>query len=507
MAGTSVNAFLATLASSLSSGGSEDEIFLSRITTLTGEEIETADFAIFGKGTITIDPLSSANIEFCSFTGVDSDNVSFTGAVRGLSALDYTASTSRAKYHPVGTKVIIAFGTHNLLDLVNYVADIVEGEVGTATDTTSGTSFITENLGARPRSMAALVSQQTVPDMTLKVNPFSIHNSYTNSVIEYAGGNTSTISAPSSNPRIDLIVYNITSSALAVRTGSESATPSAPASLAGDVVLASVYLRTSSTAIYERDQTTNSYIREWFALPSFSPIPAGVIFDYAGSSVPTGWLACDGSAVSRTTYAALFSAIGTTWGVGDNSTTFNVPDFRGRTTIGSGTGTVVLTFASRSSDTITVTGATNANNNTVQTGQIVNYVTSGTPITGLTSTNNYYVIRVANDQFKLASTLANAQAGTAISLSSDGTGTQTFTLTLSTRTLADRGGEETHAITSTETLAHTHTFNVLGTNASGANPYNATGSVQGSVTTSSFGGNAAMNNMQPFSVVTKIIKY
>lgn len=66
--------------------------------------------------------------------------------------------------------------------------------------------------------------------------------------------------------------------------------------------------------------------------------PVGAMLDFAGSVVPTGWLACDGSAVSRTTYAALFAVIGTTWGSGDGSTTFNVPDLRGRTAVGSGTG-------------------------------------------------------------------------------------------------------------------------------------------------------------------------
>jgi microcystin-dependent protein len=48
----------------------------------------------------------------------------------------------------------------------------------------------------------------------------------------------------------------------------------------------------------------------------------------AGVNEPTGWLYCNGQAVSRTTYAALFSAIGTSWGAGDGSTTFNVPDLR-----------------------------------------------------------------------------------------------------------------------------------------------------------------------------------
>lgn len=53
---------------------------------------------------------------------------------------------------------------------------------------------------------------------------------------------------------------------------------------------------------------------------------------------PTGWLLCDGSAVSRTTYSDLFTAISTAYGVGDGSTTFNVPNFLGRMVIGSGSG-------------------------------------------------------------------------------------------------------------------------------------------------------------------------
>lgn len=57
--------------------------------------------------------------------------------------------------------------------------------------------------------------------------------------------------------------------------------------------------------------------------------PAGMIMPFATPTAPTGWLACDGSAVSRTTYSRLFDKIGTSWGPGDASTTFNVPDFRG----------------------------------------------------------------------------------------------------------------------------------------------------------------------------------
>ena len=62
--------------------------------------------------------------------------------------------------------------------------------------------------------------------------------------------------------------------------------------------------------------------------------PAGVIMPYAGSSEPSGWLFCSGNAISRSTYSGLFSAIGTTYGPGDTSTTFNLPDLRGRVIAG-----------------------------------------------------------------------------------------------------------------------------------------------------------------------------
>ena len=58
--------------------------------------------------------------------------------------------------------------------------------------------------------------------------------------------------------------------------------------------------------------------------------PAGVIIPFAGTSVPTGYLLCNGVAVSRTNYANLFAAIGTLYGAGDGSTTFNLPDARDR---------------------------------------------------------------------------------------------------------------------------------------------------------------------------------
>ena len=70
------------------------------------------------------------------------------------------------------------------------------------------------------------------------------------------------------------------------------------------------------------------------ALSGNGSVPVGTILDYAGSSAPKYWYLCYGQAVSRTTYSALFAIIGTTYGSGDGSTTFNLPDLRGTAIFG-----------------------------------------------------------------------------------------------------------------------------------------------------------------------------
>ena len=71
---------------------------------------------------------------------------------------------------------------------------------------------------------------------------------------------------------------------------------------------------------------------------TITTLPIGTITPFGAASIPSGWLECNGAAVSRTTYADLFAVIGMTYGSGDGSTTFNLPDFRGRASVGQGTG-------------------------------------------------------------------------------------------------------------------------------------------------------------------------
>jgi len=92
--------------------------------------------------------------------------------------------------------------------------------------------------------------------------------------------------------------------------------------------------------------------------------PAASMMVFAGASAPSGWLLCFGQAISRTTYATLFSAISTTYGIGDGTTTFNLPDMRGRVAAGadnmggSAAGRLTSTTMSPDGNTLGATGGT-----------------------------------------------------------------------------------------------------------------------------------------------------
>ena len=89
--------------------------------------------------------------------------------------------------------------------------------------------------------------------------------------------------------------------------------------------------------------------------------PTGSVYTFAGSTVPTGWLKCNGALLSRTTYAALFAVIGTTYGAGDGSTTFALPDLRGEFVRGADDGRGVdagRVFGSAQSDAVQAWTAT-----------------------------------------------------------------------------------------------------------------------------------------------------
>jgi microcystin-dependent protein len=94
---------------------------------------------------------------------------------------------------------------------------------------------------------------------------------------------------------------------------------------------------TSANNLVQLDANAKLPAVDGSQLTGLVAMPSGGIMPFGGSSAPTGFLVCDGAAISRTTNATLFAAIGTTWGVGDGSSTFNVPDLRAMFLRGSGT--------------------------------------------------------------------------------------------------------------------------------------------------------------------------
>lgn len=270
---------------------------------------------------------------------------------------------------------------------------------------------------------------------------------------------------------------------------------------------------TRSTLLVGEAKTTTSLYFNPRLEDSYLSIPTGTIQAYASSSAPNGWLNADGSAVSRTTYAALFAVIGTSWGSGDGSTTFNVPNMKGSTPIGYGQRTETFTFAADtavdpSTDIITV-----SSNDYLHTGQAVALTGSSLP-TGLSATT-YYIIRESATTIRLATSVANANEGTDVDITGDGSSTATLTLTLTSRTLAGEGGSENDSITDLEMPSHTHTVRRAGSLSSSNSAFAEASLVTDANTVNTFstpaingaGSDSATNNMQPYVVVNYIIKY
>lgn len=576
-----INNYLAYLAAPLNAAGGETTIFVDRITTILGETVQTADFAAFARGILTVNPEGDGLTSYpeqVSFTAVDGTELAFTGAIRGLDKNSASQSTFQ-RYHPTNTPVVISIGCQNIADLKAYIDAAVAGTIGTASDTVAGSTKLTKNLGTLARAQAALVVQQVSAGLTVQVAPFAIGD------FVYAGGNSPTFVAPVSNPRIDLLAYDKVLAALIIKQGSEAASPAVP-QMSGDYIpLAYIYNRVAETSIKDTSDGTNGYIYMWC-----EPVlleNAGFVKEIANTTVPTGHLNPDGSSFSTVTYPELARALAGIHGYGTgivstftaatdivNATahgfvngqpvffgnsggalpgglsantpyyvinaatnTFQVsatkggsavnitdagsgtntsygnmllPNKKGSVSVGSGQRVSTATIVSIAGNILTVSGPVNNANNHWQTGQAV--VFHATVAGNLVNSTTYYLVRISNTSFALATNLANAQGQSAAGATTGATvitlaGTETgnFTLTMTSRALGETGGEESHADNALETLAHSHITALTVTAGSGASA-NLAGSSAG-LPTNPFGGNAAKNNMQPFVVMNYAVRY
>lgn len=255
----------------------------------------------------------------------------------------------------------------------------------------------------------------------------------------------------------------------------------------GKVNLAAADIQSGQPVTAEYDGT-DLVLTTPVATTSFDAFPSGAIVAFGGATAPGGWLICDGSAVSRTTFAALFAAIATAYGAGDGSTTFNLPDLRGRAAVGKDDMGGSAANRLQVSTTITTTNGS----------------TSATVASPVNLAIGMFVVS-ANVP---AGTTITAINGSAITLSVGASATASgtpvrFSVLADAQAIGAGGGSQVHALVVDQIPAHTHTYNnVL---AAGANTL-AAGGNQGIGNTGSTGGNQPHPNVQPSLVIMYIIK-
>jgi microcystin-dependent protein len=261
---------------------------------------------------------------------------------------------------------------------------------------------------------------------------------------------TGTITAPGGNPRIDRVVIDRLTGALSVITGTPAATPSPPAITSGKVPVCQILLQTSSTSITnsmltdERDFSAlghgtageydvgtgpNNVVQldgssklpavDGSQLTGIVAVPTGVGMDFFGPTAPSGFIFAYGQAISRTTFAALFAVIGTAYGPGNGSTTFNVPDKRGRASFGKddmgGSAAGRLTNASMSPDGVTLgaTGGAETHTNTINEMAAHTHVASAYKINVGSSGNTLDKYNADGNLASQGSAVANPTTGSA----------------------------------------------------------------------------------------------
>lgn len=188
-----------------------------------------------------------------------------------------------------------------------------------------------------------------------------------------------------------------------------------------------------------------------------------------------------------------------------------VPDFRGVFPMGAGTGSLTFNFAPADINTGTEV-ITVPSNTSLYTGQPIVYSTSGTVAGDLVASTTYYAIRLSATTISIADSLALALAGTAHNLTGTGSGTHTFTINLTTRSVGERGGNETHSLASAENSPHTHSATItttgdqIGAGTTIPNDVDASPAQSVGITTASQGSGTAFSMINPFLAMNYIIK-
>lgn len=231
--------------------------------------------------------------------GWDNDDIVYT--CDGTESGNYYLTYNNVNYYftmpTVEENDKLFFNTTSLILSLNGTA-ITTGSSGSGTELTfveyipNGYELSDETFGGNDGGIIALKTITTAP------STFNTGDRYYNSTND--------------------LIYTATSSS----TWNNGETPS----------ITSLYLNESDNKLYRYYNNTMNVLESGNG--GGGSLKIGTIIPYAGDTLPTGYLYCDGSAISRTTYSDLFSVIGTTYGNGDGSTTFNLPNLKGRVPVG-----------------------------------------------------------------------------------------------------------------------------------------------------------------------------
>jgi microcystin-dependent protein len=197
----------------------------------------------------------------------------------------------------------------------------------------TNTSFITigslneTNLGLATIASPTFTGNVGVPSGTVSSLPFRFGSDTDTGIFTNSANDFSVVTGGTRRAHFDSNGITIRDrKALRLRDTSNSnfVAIQAPSNVASDITLTLPSSDGNANDVLQSDGSGNL---SFTALPQ--AVPTGSVHMMATTTAPSGYLKCDGAAVSRTAFAALFATVGTTWGAGDGSSTFNLPDLRG----------------------------------------------------------------------------------------------------------------------------------------------------------------------------------
>lgn len=409
-----------------------------------------------------------------------------SNATTGGFAITVKVSGQTGVSVPMGAKVILVMNSAgtDVVVATNYMEDLTVGDVLTAGSIKAhAQASFTATISNGAGGAGTVLNVSAVPSGTLYVGQF----------ITGAGVTANTqITAYVSGTLGGIGIYTVSISQ-SVLTGTAMTGAAGATSTTTNIVDNSTNLATTAFA-----KSTGA--------------PTGSIFMWGTASAPTGYLFCNGTAVSRTTYSALFALIATTFGVGDGSTTFNLPNFNGSMPIGVTAGTSSSFTGSIAAagivGTLTVTAGSGIAINQVITGT---GIASGTIITGFVSGafGGIGVYTVSVSQTVSSTSITGTQAALPLAFTGGAATTTLVTANLPahSHTISDPG----HAHSVSHNAQQQNTGNQLAggpsqTLASAAASITIVSNQTGITTTNNAGSDTTFSTISPFLGIHFIIK-